>query len=131
MIDTRGAGMNRVSALVLHAGCARPSGRLGGHAVRQPTRTQVAALADRMAGAWRARHPDPEPTRAPLDAEVERRLQALDARMEHLEAALEGLQDALYRQARRGDEMGADLRRRTGPDRIARELSADARRRGL
>ena len=99
--------------------------------MRQPTRRQVAALADRMTGAWHARHPDHEPTRAPLDSELERRLQALDARMEHLEAALEGLQDALYRQAQRGDETDAHLRRRTDPDRIVRELSADARRRGL
>jgi hypothetical protein len=99
--------------------------------VRQPTRRQVAALADRMTGAWHARNPEPEPTRVPLDAEVERRLQAVDARMEHLEATLEALQDALYRQAQRGDDTHAELRRRTDPDRIARELSADARRRGL
>ena len=97
----------------------------------QPTRRQVAAFADRMTAGWRARHPDPEPARGPLDPEVERRLQALAARMENLEAALEGLQDALYRQAQREDDTRADLRRRTDPDRIARELSADARRRGL
>ena len=48
--------------------------------MRQPTRNQVAAFADRMGGAWRARHPD--------------------------------------------------VRERTGPERIARELSVDARRRG-
>jgi uncharacterized coiled-coil protein SlyX len=99
--------------------------------VRQPTRKQVAAFADRMAGAWRARHPDPEPGRLPLDPELERRLKALDARMEHIEAALEGLQDALYRQALRQDETRTELRERTEPERIARELSADARRRGL
>lgn len=99
--------------------------------MRQPTRSQVAAFAGRMAGAWRERHPDPEPAREPLDAEVERRLQAMDARMEHLEAALEGLQDALYRQAQRQDESHTDLWRRTDPDRIAQELSADACRRGL
>jgi uncharacterized coiled-coil protein SlyX len=99
--------------------------------VRQPTRRQVAALADRMTGAWRVRHPDAEPARPALEPEVERRLEALDARMEHLESALEGLQDALYRQARREDENHADLRRRTEPDRMARELDADARRRGL
>jgi uncharacterized coiled-coil protein SlyX len=99
--------------------------------VRQPTRRQVAAVADRITGAWRARRADPDPIRAPLEPEVERRLQSLEARMQHLEAALEGLQDALYRQARREDESRADLQRRTDPDRIARELSADARRRGL
>src|SRR5690242_3873918 len=123
--------MNRVSALAWAYRRARPSRRLGGHTVRQPTRAQVAALADRITGAWRARRPDRAPARGPLDAEVERRLQALDARMEHLEAALEGLQDAVYREAQRGDETRADLQRRTDPDRIARELSADARRRGL
>jgi uncharacterized coiled-coil protein SlyX len=103
----------------------------GGHAVRQPTRRQVAAIADRMTGAWHARQPEPEPGRPALDAEIERRLEALDARMDHLEAALEGLQDALYRQAMRGDAARAELQERTEPDRIARELDADARRRGL
>ena len=99
--------------------------------MRQPTRRQVAAFADRMAGAWHARQTDAEPSRPALDAEVERRLDALDARMDHLEAAFEGLQDALYRQAVRGDETRAELHERTEPDRIARELSADARKRGL
>jgi len=84
-----------------------------------------------MTGAWRARNADPEAAAGSLDADLERRLRALDARIEHLEAALEGLQDALYRQAIREDENRAELRDRTDPERIARELSADARRRGL
>jgi hypothetical protein len=99
--------------------------------VRQPTRRQVAAFADRMAAAWRERQTEAEPSRPALDPEVERRLDALDARMDHLEAAFEGLQDALYREAVRGDETRAELQQRTDPDRIARELSADARKRGL
>ena len=99
--------------------------------MRQPTRRQVAAFANRMARTWRARHPDPEPRATSSDPEVDRRLQALEARMNHLESALEGLQDALYRQAVREDEVRAQLRERTEPERIARELSADARRRGL
>jgi uncharacterized coiled-coil protein SlyX len=99
--------------------------------VRQPTRRQVAELADRLTGAWRARHPDADPEAAPLDAHLERRLHALDTRMAHLEAELEGLQDALYRQAVREDESRATLNERTDPERIARELSADARQRGL
>jgi len=84
-----------------------------------------------MSGAWRARHADSEPSRAPVNPEIERRLQALDARMGHLEAALEGLQDALYRQAVREDEDRAAMHERTEPGRIARELNADARKRGL
>jgi hypothetical protein len=55
----------------------------------------------------------------------------VEARVEHLEAELEGLQDAVYRQAvLEGEHMG-ELRRRTAPDQLARELSQDARRRGL
>jgi uncharacterized coiled-coil protein SlyX len=102
------------------------------HAVKQPTRRQVATLADRMTGAWRARQPDADPAPAPsLGAELEERLHALDERIVHLETALEGLQDALYREAVRGDEGRAELHKLTDPERIARELSADARRRGL
>ena len=51
--------------------------------------------------------------------------------MEHLEAELEGLQDALYRQAVLEGEHVGELRRRTTPEQLARDLSQDARRRGL
>lgn len=99
--------------------------------MRQSTTRRVAAFAGRIPAAWRARHAAREPIGAPLDPEIERRLEALHGRMDHLEAALEGLQDALYRQAVREDEARADMRERTEPGRIARELSAEARRRGL
>jgi hypothetical protein len=72
-----------------------------------------------------------EPTPPGPDPDVELRLTAIDARVTQMEAALEDLQDALYRQARREDETRADLQKRTEPKRIAKELSADARRRGL
>jgi len=84
-----------------------------------------------MAAAWPGRRLRPPSTPAGIDPGLERRLETLDARMDRLEAALEGLQDALYRQSVREDESIADLRKRTEPERIARELSADARRRGL
>ena len=61
----------------------------------------------------------------------EQRLDALDARIEHLERALEGLQDAVYRHALQEDENIGELRRRIEPEQLARELSRDARRRGL
>jgi hypothetical protein len=51
--------------------------------------------------------------------------------MEHLEAELEGLQDALHRQAVLEGEHGEELRRRPTPEQLARDLSQDARRRGL
>ena len=65
------------------------------------------------------------------DAGWQQRLQTLEARMEHLERELEGLQDAVYRQAILEDENIGELRRRTEPDQLARDLDRDARKRGL
>jgi hypothetical protein len=65
------------------------------------------------------------------DAGWEHRVETLEARMEHLEAELEGLQDALYRQAVLEGEHVGELRRRTTPEQLARDLSQDARKRGL
>ena len=65
------------------------------------------------------------------DVVWEQRLDALEARIEHLEGALEGLQDAVYRHAVLEDENIGELRRRMQPEQMARELSRDARRRGL
>ena len=61
----------------------------------------------------------------------ERRLETLEARIEHLERELEGLQDAVYRQARLEDENIGELRRRIEPEQLARDLDHDARQRGL
>ena len=65
------------------------------------------------------------------DVVWEQRLDALEARIEHLEGELEGLQDAVYRHAVLEDENIGELRRRMEPEQMARELSRDARRRGL
>jgi len=65
------------------------------------------------------------------DAGWERRLETLEARIEHLEGALEGLQDAVYRQAVLEEQKIGEVRRRIAPQQMARELSRDARRRGL
>ena len=61
----------------------------------------------------------------------EDRVAKLEARIEHLEAALEGLQDAVYRQAQLGEEKLEELRRRMEPEHLAIELAQDARKRGL
>jgi hypothetical protein len=74
---------------------------------------------------------DAAPREPEQDRRLERRLERTEQRLAHLEAQVEQLQDALYRQARRGDETHEELLRRTEPERIARELSDDARRRGL
>jgi uncharacterized coiled-coil protein SlyX len=65
------------------------------------------------------------------DAGWEHRLETLEARMEHLERQLEGLQDAVYRQATLEDGNIGELRRRIEPQQMARDLDRDARRRGL
>ena len=65
------------------------------------------------------------------DAGWERRLETLEARVEHLERELEGLQDALYRQSTLAHENIGELRRRIEPERLARDLDQDARKRGL
>jgi predicted RNase H-like nuclease (RuvC/YqgF family) len=93
---------------------------------KKPTRARadqgVVASPEGANGAPR----DPE-----QDRRLERRLERAEQRIEHLETQLESLQDALYRQARRGDDTHEELLRRTEPERIARDLSDDARRRGL
>jgi hypothetical protein len=58
-------------------------------------------------------------------------LETLEARLERLEKALEGLQDALYRHEVLEEENIGELHRRTEPDQMARDLSQNARRRGL
>ena len=55
----------------------------------------------------------------------------LEPRLAHLEALVEGLQDAVDRQARRHDEEMERLRESMQPEVLARSLSEDARRRGL
>jgi uncharacterized coiled-coil protein SlyX len=65
------------------------------------------------------------------DAGWEHRLETLEARVEHLERELEGLQDALYRQAILEDKNIGELRRRIEPGQMARDLDRDARKHGL
>ncbi|MGN6187579.1 MAG: hypothetical protein ACTHOE_01665 [Conexibacter sp.] len=76
-----------------------------------------------IALAWRATL-RPSSHESPRDQE-------LTARVERLESVVEGLQDAVYRQAQQHDREIGELRTRTDPAEIARALSADARRRGL
>jgi hypothetical protein len=94
---------------------------------RAGTRAQGAmrALADTARGRWeRRRASRPEQP-------WKQRVEGLEARLRHVESELEGLQDAVHRQAVREHENVEELRRRVAPDRMARELSDDARRRGL
>ena len=66
----------------------------------------------------------------PADAQA-RRIEALEERVDQLEALLEGLQDSVHREAvREGRRIGA-LEKRTEPAEISRALSRDARERGI
>jgi hypothetical protein len=84
-------------------------------------------MTERLSRLWGRRRPS---RRSPEPAS-QHRVERLEARVEHLEAELEGLQDAVYRRALAEDDQLDDLRRRTAPDQLARDLSQDARRRGL
>jgi hypothetical protein len=59
------------------------------------------------------------------------RIEELEHRVNQLEAQLEGLQDAVHRDAVRRDEREARLERGMEPQQMARSLSRDARSRGL
>lgn len=91
----------------------------------------AAALAERVSRLLR-RHNRGAGVAPPIaDVVGEHRLETCEARIEHLETALEGLQDALYRHEILDERRNAELRRRTDPEQMARNLSQDARRRGL
>jgi hypothetical protein len=96
----------------------------------QSTEPKGAAIRAGVIRLWQRRSGARPGSRRP-DAGWEQRLETLAARVEHLEAELEGLQDAVYRQAVLEQENIGDLRRRTEPEQLARDLGHDARRRGL
>ena len=58
-------------------------------------------------------------------------IDALEGRVADLEVMLQGLQDAVHRDAVRRDEQAARFERRIEPRELARALSDDARERGL
>ena len=90
---------------------------------KEPTKVTITQCVRRL---WRSR--DQRPSCPAPDAGWERRL---EARTEHLELVLEGLQDAVHRRAVREDENIGELRSRTEPNQIARDLSRNAQTRGL
>jgi hypothetical protein len=58
-------------------------------------------------------------------------LRALEARVAHLEALVEGLQDSVHRESERQERRMTELEARTEPAALAVALSRDARERGL
>ena len=58
-------------------------------------------------------------------------LRALEVRVQHLEALVQGLQDSVHRESTRHDRRIADLEDRMKPSALGKALSDDARARGL
>jgi uncharacterized coiled-coil protein SlyX len=87
------------------------------------------SLLDRIMKLRRERAEDTAPT--PGTADSDERIRTLEARIAHLESVLEGLQDAVHREAVRNEQRISELQRRTQPQAIAQALSADARKRGI
>ena len=75
--------------------------------------------------------PNGQPVQARPEVRWERRITTLEARVEHLDAALEGFQDGVHRQSVLEGRRIAELGRRTEPHEMARALSKDARRHGV
>ncbi len=104
----------------------QPKGQAASPQSTGPTKITITQRVRRLWRSGEQRSDRPAP-----DIGWERRLETLEARTEHLELVLEGLQDAVHRRAVREDESIGELRRRTEPDQIARDLSRNARTRGL
>ena len=62
---------------------------------------------------------------------VEQRLENVEQRLGHLEAMIEGLQDAVHRESVRQEREINQLRKGAEPAQIRRALGRDARERGI
>ena len=56
---------------------------------------------------------------------------SLEARVTHLEAMIEGLQDSVHRETMRNKDRLDEMERKIEPAELSRRLSKDARERGL
>ena len=70
----------------------------------------------------RFRRPKHQPTDVP---------RSLEERVAHLEAMIEGLQDAVHREAVRSNARMDEIEKQIEPAELSRRLSKDARERGL
>jgi hypothetical protein len=62
---------------------------------------------------------------------VDERVPALEERIRHLEAMIEGLQDAVHRESLRTNTKLEEMRKQLEPAELSRALSREQRRRGL
>jgi hypothetical protein len=98
---------------------------------------RVVQLRRRKAVEEEAAEPEPVAEAAPGAAGDDpvaasaQRISALEARVQHLEAILEGLQDSVHRESVRRDRQIGGLEEKTDPGAITRALSREARERGI
>jgi len=97
----------------------------------RPAEPKATTITGRVSRLWRRRSGGRRSGDRSLEVDWKQRVETLEARLRHLEAELEGLQDAVYRRAVLEDEHIDELRTRTAPEQLARDLSQDARKRGL
>jgi uncharacterized coiled-coil DUF342 family protein len=71
----------------------------------------------------------PEPRSTPVGEHSE--LEALEARIVHLEQMVQGFQDSVHRESQRQGKRIAELEAAIQPAALGRALSQDARERGL
>ncbi len=86
------------------------------------------AILDRVVRLGRLRRADKASAAAPRK-EAKLRIEVLEERINHLEALLEGLQDAVHRESVRQAGRIGELERRTEPAKP--DLSQEARERGI
>lgn len=72
-----------------------------------------------------------EPSPAPTGRADAARVDALEARIEHLEQLVEGFQDSVHRESARQATLIAELQAQVEPGAMGAALSEDARNRGL
>lgn len=88
-------------------------------------------LIERIRQIRRTASPVGEPTKAVSANPQPDPLHALEARVEHLEKLLQGLQDSVHRESSRQTKRIAELEARMQPAALGKAMSDDSRARGL
>ena len=97
---------------------------------RRGAAARRAGLLDRVVQLGRRRRAADAGTQEAPD-EHQRRIQTLEERINHLEALVEGLQDAVHRESTREGRRINVLEKKSEPAEISRALSRDACERGI